>query len=361
MAAQNSWPIFQLDVKSAFLHGYVQPGKEKQVYRLKKALYRLKQAPRAWYSRIEAYFAREGFQKCPYEHTLFTKSGEEGKILIVCLYVDDLIYTSNDVAMFNDFKKSMMHEFDMSDLGLMHYFLGIEVVQYSAGIFISQKKYVQEILDRFEMKDCNSVCTPTEIGLKLVKNSGEKKVDQTLYKHIIGSLMYLTATRPDIQHGVSLISRYMECLEVPHLEAAKRIFRYLKGTIDFGILYKKGAKSGLFGFTDSDCAGGPDDRRSTSVAACDCQAIWLRRILEELRGLQEGPTPVYCDSNSAIKLSKNPVLHGRSKHIDVRYHFLRDLTNDETIDLIYCISEDRVADILTKPLKLPAFSKLRNC
>ncbi|CAL2235242.1 unnamed protein product [Prunus armeniaca] len=258
----------------------------------------------------------------------------------------------------------MMHEFDMSDLGLMHYFLGTEVVQSSARIFISQKKYVQEILDMFEMKDCNSVCTPTEIGLKLVKNSGEKKVDQTLYKQIVGSLMYLTATRPDIQHAVSLISRYMECPEVPYLAVAKRIFRYLRGTIDFGILYKKGAKSCLFGFTDSDYAGDPDDRRSTSAefiaaAACSCQAIWLRRILEELRGLQKGPTPVYCDNNSAIKLSKNPVLHGRSKHIDVRYHFLHDLTKDETIDLIYCISEDQVADILTKPLKLPAFSKLR--
>ncbi|CAL2279140.1 unnamed protein product [Prunus armeniaca] len=256
---------------------------------------------------------------------------------------------------------------------------------------LAVKKYVQEILDRFEMKDCNSVCTRTEIGLKLEKNSGEKKVDQTLYKHIVGSLMYLTATRPDIQHVVSLISRYMECPEVPHLAIAKRIFLYLKGTINFGILYKKGAKSGLFGFTDSDYAGDPDDRRSTSgyafimgagailwsskkqqivtlsttevefiaAAACDCQAIWLRRIVKELRGLQEGPTPVYYDNNSAIKLSKNPVLHGRSKHIDVRFHFLRNLTKDETIDLIYCISEDQVADILTKPLKLPAFSKLR--
>ncbi|CAL8156616.1 unnamed protein product [Prunus armeniaca] len=329
----------ELDVKFAFLHcelqehvyveqpaGYVQPGKEKQVYKLKKALYGLKQASRAWYSRIEAYFAREGFQKCPYEHTLFTKSGEEGQILIVCLYVDDLIYTGNDVAMFNDLKKSMMHEFDMSDLGLMHYFLGIEVVQSSAEIFISQKKYVQEILDRFEMKDCNSVCTPIEIGLKLVKNSGEKKVDQTLYKQIVGSLMYLIATRPDIQHAVSLISRYMECPEVPHLAIVT-----LSTT----------------------------EAEFIAAAACSCQAIWLRRIVEELHGLQEGPTPVYCDNNSAIKLSKNLVLHGRSKHIDVRYHFLHDLTKAETIDLIYRRSEDQVADILTKPLKLPVFSKLR--
>ncbi|BBH03176.1 ADP glucose pyrophosphorylase large subunit 1 [Prunus dulcis] len=359
IAAQNSWPIFQLDVKSAFLHdelqeqvyveqpaGYVQPGKERQVYKVKKALYGLKQAPKAWYSRIEAYFAREGFQKCPYEHTFFTKFGEEGQILIVCLYVDDLIYTGNDVAMFNDFKKSMMPEFDMSDLGLIHYFLGIEVVQYSAGIFISQKKYVQEILDRFEMKDCNSVCTPTEIGLKLVKNSREKKGDQTLYKQIVGSLMYLTATRPDIQHAVSLISIYMECPEVPHLEAAKRNFRYLKGTIDFGILYKKGTKSvtmqetQMIGEAPQIVTLSTTEAEFIAAAACDYQAIWLKRILEELRSLQEGSTPVYCDNNSAIKLSKNPVLHGISKHIDVRYHFLRDLTKDEVIDIIYYRSED---------------------
>ena len=174
LAAQNSWPIFQLDVKSAFLHGnleeqvfvdqppgYIKVKNEHKVYRLKKALYGLKQAPRAWYSRIEAYFLKEGFQKCPYEHTLFVKVSNGGKMLIVCLYVDDLIFTGNDSVMFERFKKSMMVEFEMSDLGMMHYFLGIEVVQSDTGIFISQKKYVREILNRFQMKDCNPVSTPT--------------------------------------------------------------------------------------------------------------------------------------------------------------------------------------------------------
>ncbi|CAL8103869.1 unnamed protein product [Prunus armeniaca] len=252
----------------------------------------------------------------------------------------------------------MMHEFDMSDLGLMHYFLGIEVVQSSAGIFISQKKYVQEILDMFEMKDCNSVCTPTEIGLKLVNNSGEKKVDQTLYKQIVGSLMYLTATRPDIQHAVSLISRYMECPEVPHLAVAKRIFQDpddRRSTSGYAFIMGAGAIS-WSSKKQQIVTLSTTEAEFIAAAACSCQAIWLRRILEELRGLQEGPTPVYCDNNSAIKLSKNPVLHGISKYIDVRYHFLHDLTKDETIDLIYSISEDQVADILTKPLKLPAFS-----
>lgn len=404
LAAQNSWPIFQLDVKSAFLQGelqesvyvdqpqgYVQQGKENKVYKLRKALYGLKQAPRAWYSRIAAYFSRSGFHQCPYEHTLFVKSGCTGELLIVCLYVDDLIFTGSSSTMFDDFKQSMMNEFEMSDLGLMHYFLGYEVAQNSAGIFISQKKYVREILERFQMTNCNSVGTPVELGLKLTKDHEGKKVDSTLYKQIVGSLMYLTGTRPDIMHAVSLISRYMETPTELHLLAAKRILRYLQGTISFGILYEKGESFGLLGFTDSDYAGDQDDRRSTSgyafimgsgavswsskkqqivtlstteaefvaAAACASQAIWLRRLLEELGFHQNSPTPVYCDNTSAIKLSKNPVLHGRSKHIDVRYHFLRDLANDGTIDLIYCKSEDQIADIFTKPLKLDVFVKLR--
>lgn len=323
LAAQNSWPIFQLDVKSAFLHGYLeeqvfveQPpcyvkiGNEHKVYRLKKALYGLKQALRAWYSRIETYFLKVGFSKCPYEHMLFVKIGDKGKMLIVCLYVDDLIFTGSCDGMFEEFKKSMMDEFEMSDLGMMHYFLGIEVVQSDDGIFISQKKYVGEILDRFQMKDCNPINTPVEFDLKLYKDHEGRKVDSTLYKQIVGSLMYLTATRPDIMYSVSLISRYMENSTQMHLLAAKRILRYLQGTRDFGLFYKKGEKSDLLGFTNSDYAGDQDDRRSTSgyafmfgtgaiswsskkqpivtlssteakfvaAIASACQAIWLRRI-----------------------------------------------------------------------------------
>lgn len=205
-----------------------------------------------------------GFLKCPYEHTLYTKFGDDGKMLVVCLYVDDLIYTSNDIAMSAGFKKSMIKEFDMTDLGLMGYFLGIEVVQSSTGVFISQKRYILEILDRFKMKDCNSVSTPTELGFKLTKNGTGKKVDVTLYKQIVRSLMYLTSTRPDIMHAVSLISRYVENPTEIHLLVAKRMFRYLKGTTDFGIWYKSGSDSSLIGFSDSDYAGDIDDRKSTS-------------------------------------------------------------------------------------------------
>lgn len=255
-----------------------------------------------------------------------------------------------------------------------------------------QKKYAMEILDRFEMKTCNSVGTPIEPGLKLTKDPKGKKVHNTLFKQIVGSLMYLTATRPDIMYAVSLISRYMENPTEVHLLAAKRIFRYLKGTADLGILYKKGANSSLIGFSDSDYAGDLDDRKSTSgfvfmmgsgaiswsskkqqivtlstteaefvaAASSSCQAIWLQRLLEVLHNQQQGPTLIHCDNVSAIKLSKNPVMHGKSKHIDVRYHFLRDLCKDGIIDLVFCKSEEQTADILTKPLKPAVFIKLRS-
>jgi hypothetical protein len=348
-------------VKSAFLHGelneavfidqpqgYEKQSEEHKVYKLRKALYGLKQAPRAWYSRIEAYFIEEGFEKCHCEHTLFVKSGDEGKVLIVSLYVDDLIFTGNDGDMFRRFKESMKKEFDMTDLGKMRYFLGVEVVQNSDGIFMSQRKYAKEVLER-GMKHCNSAYNPIVPGCKLSKDGSGAVVDATMYKQMVGSLMYLTATRPDLMYSVCLISRYMEKPTEMHLQAVKKILRYLKGTMELGIRYRRGGEGSLVGFADSDYAGDVDDRKSTSgyvfmlgtgavswsskkqpvvtlstteaefiaAASCACQGVWLRRILEKLGHVQGISTTIYCDNSSAIKLSKNPVLHGRSKHIDV--------------------------------------------
>jgi len=404
LAAQRGWTIYQLDVKSAFLYGelneevgvdqpcgYVQKGNEHKVYKLKKALYGLKQAPRAWYSRIEAYFMKEGFEKCDYEHTLFTKTRKEGNILIISLYIDDLIYTGNDELMISEFKNSMKHEFDMTDLGKMRYFLGLEVLQKSTGVFINQKKYASEVLKRFGMDKSNSVRNPIVPGCKLVKDEGGVKVDNTHFKQMVGSLMYLTATRPDMMFVVSLISRYMENPTELHLQVAKRVLRYLKGTLDFGIFYNKGRNNDLVAYTDSDYAGDLGDRKSTSgyvfllssgtiswlskkqpvvslstteaefivAASYACQIVWLKRVLEKLGLNQDKTTIIHCDSSSAIKLSKNPVMHGRSKHIDVRFHFLRELTKAGTVELIYCNTQDQIADIMTKPLKLEAFLKLR--
>ena len=162
--------------------------------------------------------------------------------MLVSLYVDDLIFTGNDKSMFDEFKKSMMLEFDMSDLGKMKYFLGVEVKQCADGIFICQKRYAREVLARFDMESANAVKNPIVPGTRLSKNEGGVRVDETLFKQVVGSLMYLTVTRPDLMYGVSLISRFMSSPTMSHCLAVKRILRYLKGTTDFGILYKKRRK-----------------------------------------------------------------------------------------------------------------------
>lgn len=403
LAAQSNWEVFQLDVKSAFLHGeleedvyvkqpegYIKKGEEEKVYKLKKALYGLKQAPRAWYSRIEAYFMREKFERCPSEHTLFTKSNG-GKLLIVSLYVDDLIFTGNDREMCDEFKNSMMLEFEMTDLGLMKHFLGVEVKQCSEGIFICQRRYAREVLARFGMDESNAVKNPIVPGTKLQKDEGDAKVDETVFKQVVGSLMYLTVTRPDLMYGVCLISRFMSAPRESHWLAAKRILRYIKGTTELGVFYKRGeGNARLLAYTDSDYAGDLDDKRSTSgfvfmmasgaiswaskkqpvvalstteaeyidAASCACQSVWLSRILKAIGCEGKSETVIMCDNSSTIQLSKHPMFHGKSKHIEVRFHYLRDLVSGGMVRLSYCSTENQIADIFTKPLKLAQFEKL---
>jgi hypothetical protein len=186
--------------------GFISQGEENKVYHLKKALYGLKQAPQAWNARIDDYLQQNGFIKCPYENSVYMKTEDKGEFLILCLYVDDLLFTGNSEKMFAEFKQSMFKEFEMTDDGLMSYFLGIEVKQENDGIFISQKKYMREILEKFKMDSCNAINTPIATGLKLSKEEG-KLVNPTMYKSLIGSLRYLTKTRPDILYGVRLASK----------------------------------------------------------------------------------------------------------------------------------------------------------
>ena len=279
LAAQNGWSVYQLDVKSAFLHGelkedvyveqplgYIRKGEEEKVYKLNKALYGLKQAPRAWYSKIEAYFLNEGFERCDYEHTLFVKTEEGGKrFLIVSLYVDDLIFTGNDACMFESFKSSMKVEFDMMDLGKMKYFLGVEVLQTLEGIYLSQKKYACELLEKFGLQNANSVKNTIVPDFKLLEEGEGARIDAIVYKQLIGSLVYITTTRPDLMYVVCLLSRYMANPTDLHMQAAKRVLRYLKGTVELGVFYKRGEDVGeLLAYTDNDFAGDTDDRKNTS-------------------------------------------------------------------------------------------------
>eukprot|EP00253_Pinus_taeda_P016492 PITA_16492 len=237
---QNKWKVYQMDVKSAFLNGmlmeevhieqppgYEKKGQEHKVCRLKKALYGLKQAPRAWYSRIDSYLLEKEFEKCEGEPTLYITEND-GKILIVVLYVDDVIFTGNDDYLIENFKSVMKEEFEMTNMGLLRYLLGIEVDQNENGIFISQARYVNEVLERFNMQDNKVAITPTVMGLKLSKEDSSKDFDPNLYKSIVGSLMYLTATRLHIMFDVSLISKFMERPKEAHWRVAKRILRYVK-------------------------------------------------------------------------------------------------------------------------------------
>ncbi|KAK2973953.1 hypothetical protein RJ640_027582 [Escallonia rubra] len=326
--------------------------------------------------------------------------------------------------MFEEFKEEMAREFEMTNIGLMSYYLGIEVRQREDDIFISQDAYAKVILKRYGMVYCKPVKTPVECEVKLSKHGEGDKIHPTFSKSLVGSLRYLTCTRPDILFDVGLMSRYMEAPTTSHLKVAKKILRYIKGTLDYGIMYsssqdfklvgycdsdwagdKADRKSTLdygimysssqdfklVGYCDSDWAGDKDDRKSTTcfvffmgnsaftwnskkqpivtmstceaeyvvATSCVCHAIWLRSLLMELQQTQDGPTKILVDKKSALDLAKNPVFHERSKHIDAKYHFIRECVSTKEVKLEYVKSQDQVADIFTKPLKIDVFHKLQ--
>ncbi|CAL2268253.1 unnamed protein product [Prunus armeniaca] len=378
LVAQLKTKVYQLEVKYAFLNGeleeevyveqpqgYVEKGREDKFYRLRKALYGLKQAPRAWNNKIDHYFQQNGFTRSFSEPSLYLKKEDTHDFLILCLFVDDLIYTSTNPRMAEVFKKNMMKEYEMTNLGTMRYFLGIQVQQSDEGIFISQEKYAENRLKKFNMLKSKPTDTPMSINLKLTSNDGAPKFDASIYRSVVGSLIYLTNTRPDIVHDVSVVSRFMSDLSNHHFAAVKRILRYIQRTQGYGIRYTQEKEAQFFGYTDSDWEGAIDDRKSTSghvfflgskviswsskkqstvalstaeaeyisATSAACEAVWIRRILVDLRQEQNTPTKLYCDNMSTIAMTKNPIFHSMSKHIELRHHFIRKLVEDEEIEL----------------------------
>jgi hypothetical protein len=264
-----------MDVKSAFLNGFLeeevyvdQPPRfdvqeqPTKVYQLKKALYGFNQAPRAWYSKIDTYLIKSGFSRSQNEPTLYTKTDQHGKILIVCLYVDDMIYTGN--LELTNFKHAIKYDFEMTDLGIMKYFLGIKVDQSTKGIFVYQKKYATDIIKRLCIEECNPAETPIPLGTKLSKKYEGPTVEPTLYKILVGNLLYLTTTRPNIMYAAILVSGYMESPKDSHWKMVKQILRYVAGTLNFGLWYTQSDDNHLSGHTDSDFASNLDDRKRTS-------------------------------------------------------------------------------------------------
>jgi hypothetical protein len=263
--------------------GFIKLGEEKKVYQLHKALYGLRQAPRAWNSKLDAVLHELGFTKCKTEHGLYTRVKNKVR-LIVGVYVDDLVIMGECDKEVNQFKGEMKQVFQMSDLGPLSYYLGIEVKQGTHGIQVSQSSYAMKLLEKAGMGSCNPCATSMEAKLKLSKESDSGAVDATAYRSLIESLRYLLHTRPDLTYSICYLSRFMESPKFEHLTAVKRVLWYMEspkfehltgvkrvlwyvaGTSDYGLLYPRGSKGGLriLGYIDSDMAGDIDDCKSTS-------------------------------------------------------------------------------------------------
>jgi hypothetical protein len=402
-ACSKNVKVYQMDVKSTFLNGEL----EEEVYieqpegfqlsentdyvcKLKKALYGLKQAPRAWYSRLDKYLQQAGFRKGSADNNLYIKVSQ-GNILLIEVYVDDIIFGSDDDRLSQKFAKDMHNEFEMSLLGELSFFLGLQIRQSNQGIFISQTKYIREMLKRFGMEDCKPVITPMQTSCKLSKDDDSKSTDQRQYRSMIDNLLYVTTSRPDVMQAVGQVARFQAAPKESHVLAVKRIFRYLKGTKEFGLWYPKGKDLSLIAYTDADWAGCIDDRRSTSgatfylgeclvswlskkqssvslstteteyIAATTCctQVLWMKQTLTDIQVEYDEPIPIYCDNTSAISISKNLVMHSKMKHIPIKYHFLREQVAEKNIRVEYVGTKEQVADIFTKPLPREAFEYLR--
>ncbi|KAL5697881.1 hypothetical protein ACHQM5_028985 [Ranunculus cassubicifolius] len=310
---------------------------------------------------------------------------------ILLLYVDDMIITGDNDAEIFRLRDELSTRFEMKNLGEAHSFLGLEIVK-TDGYFVSKGCYATTLLERFGMASTTPISTPMEPQLRLQKIELEPLDDVTKYRQLVGSLFYLTITRPDLAYSVGVVSQFMDSPCVGHLIAAKRILRYVKGTLQFGLLYKSDVLSSLQGFADADWAGDIITRRSTtgycfnigSAAVSWCskkqqttnlssteaeyvaatmatqECIWIKRILQDVGVALESPVPLCCDNESTIKLAGNPVFHARTKHIEIHHHFVREKVLNQEIVLQKIGTNDQVADVFTKALSRAMFEKFRS-
>lgn len=392
LAVNLDMHVDHMDVKTAFLNGelketvymeqpdgYKVKGKETHVFKLNKAIYGLKQASKAWYDRIDNVLTDLQFRKSLSEPCVYIKSDGNGNLIILALYVDDILIFSKDTLMKNKLKEELMKTFEMKDLGRATHVLGMRLKQEHNKIILDQRNYIQKVLQQFNMADCKPVNTPLECGMKFEK--GDQTDNDTKYRSIIGCIMYLAVcTRPDIAHAASVLSQFNNCHSETHWKAAKRVLRYLKGTMDYNIVYEKSSLS-VTGYVDADWASNQLDRRSYTgyvfrvgnsavswesrkqrtvalssteseyMAICEGakEAIFIRNFLHECLGKYLFVT-LYNDNQSAQKICNSQVNHSRSKHIDIRHHYVRQIIRDKIVTLEYLPTELMPADVLTKPL-----------
>ena len=412
LVAMHDLELEQLDVKTAFLYGDLeekiymkQPegfeieGKKDQVCLLKKSLYGLKQSPRQWYKRFDSFMLGHGYSRSMYDSCVYFRKLNDGSFIYLLLYVDDMLIAAKNIAEIHQLKALLSGEFDMKDLGAAKKILGMEIRRdRGAGkLYLTQESYIKKVLERFGMKDAKPVSTPLASHFRLsaaqspTSEEEEKYMARVPYSSAVGSIMYaMVCTRPDISQAVSVVSRYMANPGKEHWQAVKWILRYLKGTLNICLEFGRN-KNTLVGFVDSDYAGDLDKRRSLTgyvfcIGGCAIswkatlqhvvalstteaeymavteaikEALWLRGLFGELT-LQEGVTTIYCDSQSAIHLTKDQMYHERTKHIDVKYHFIRDIIADKRVLVQKINTKDNAADMFTKALPVYKFKQCLN-
>jgi len=390
IAASKHWTLSQMDVKNAFLNGdlteevymHPPPGIESPpntVCRLRRALYGLKQAPRAWFSKFSSTMAQFGFSSSPHDSALFLRKTAQG-ITLLLLYVDDMIITGDDLTCISELKQFLSSHFEMKDLGSLSYFLGLEISSDSSGYYLTQARYASDLLSRAGLTDSKTAPTPLEYNTRLTPMEGSPLSDATLYRQLVGSLVYLTVTRPDIAQAVHIVSQFLSAPRSTHYAAVLRILRYVKGTLFYGLHYSASSPLELRAFSDADWAGDPTDRRSTTgycfflgdsliswrskkqrivsrssteaeyraLADTSQELLWLRWLLADMGVVHTSATTLYCDNRSAIQIAHNDVFHDRTKHIEIDCHFIRHHVASGTIHLQSVSSAAQTADIFTK-------------
>lgn len=400
LAANLDWPLHQLDVKNAFLHGnldeevymdippgYTGSAGNKIVCKLERALYGLKQSPRAWFGRLSSAMRKYGYRQSNSDHTLFLKH-RQSKVTALIVYVDDMIITGDDADEISRLQEQLSTEFEMKNLGGLKYFLGIEVARSRKGIFLSQRKYVLDLLTEVGLLECKPVDTPILQNHRLGEYLDQVPADKGRYQRLVGKLIYLSHTRPDIAYAVSVVSQFMQNPSEDHMGAVIRILRYLKSSPGKGLMFTKNAHLNIEGYTDADWAGNILDRKSTSgyftfvggnlvtwrskkqkvvalssaeaefrgMAKGLCELLWLRGLLTEVGFPPDSTMNLFCDNKAAIDISHNPIQHDRTKHVEIDRHFIKQNLEEKIIQFPFVKSEDQLADILTKAVSSRNFN-----
>lgn len=400
LSARYDLSMDQMDATTAFLQSELEeeifmeqppcfedPTRRNLVCRLNKALYGLKQSSRVWNGKLDAALKRFGLHSSKYDPCLYNRIAD-GKILFVAIYVDDVVIVSNDEGVKNEIKAKLSSTFRMKDLGPVSSCLGIRVTRGQGCVALDQQAYIESMLTRFNMQNAKPVSTPSNPCVKLIKEMAPKTADEAEkmkrvpYPEAVGSLMYLaTCTRPDIMHAVNQLSRFNANPGPKHWEAVKHLFRYLRGTCGLKLRYRKHGNTELVGYADASWASDLDDRKSTSgyifmlqggavawsckrqptVALSTCEAeymalaatvqeaSWWHGLLAQLGRKQ--PIELRCDNQSAICIAKNGGYTPRTKHIDIRHHYIRDALDKKIVQLTYVSTDEQTADGLTKSLE----------